>query len=118
MTTKELVSCFFTDLKKYNPTNFKTMTRVDILNDPNNPVMLKSYSSVITRSLIFREKHPEISNEEYNILYFMLKIDLIASFFAEFPDGDPTDLVAFQKQLRAFVKKHPSIMQDIEKAAS
>ena len=78
MTTKELVACFFTDLKKYNPTNFKTMTRVDILNDPTNPVMLKSYSSVITRSLIFREKHPEISNEEYNILYFMLKIDLIA----------------------------------------
>ena len=118
MTTNELVNCFFTDLKKYNPTNFKTMVRVDILSDPSNPIMLKSYSSVITRSLIFREKHMEISNEEYSILYFKLKIDLIATFFSEFPDGDPKNLLAFQKELRAYVRKHPSAIDDIEKVVS
>ncbi len=116
MTTNELIDCFFTDLKKYNPTNFKTLERSS-LDDPNDPVVLKSFSSVITRAQIFREKHPEISQEEFNILYFKLKIDLIAAFFMELPDGSLDDLRAFQKELKHYVRKNPEKYKSIEKEA-
>lgn len=118
MTTNELVNCFFTDLKKYNPTNFKTLERANLTNNSiDDPIVLKSFSSVITRYMIFREKHPEITREENNILYFKLKIDLIAKFFMEYPDTSLDNLIAFQIELKSYLKQHPNFNQEHEKAA-
>lgn len=105
MTTTELINLFFADLHKYNNTNFNTLIRADLSND-NDPIVRKSFSSVITRYFIFREKHPEITDEENKILYFKLKLDLVARYFSEYPDATPEDLIAFQRELKYFVKEH------------
>lgn len=106
MTTEQLVSTFFTDLKGYNSTNFKHIKDADVHADVANPVVLKSFSAVITRYMIFIEKHPEISREENNILYYKLKLDLVADFFRQYPELNPDYLVGFQLELKRFVKEH------------
>lgn len=102
-SAKELTSLFFFDLKKYNPTNYKTIARVDLTKQ--DAIVHKSFSSVLTRYFIFKEKHPEVSNEELRILYFKLKLDLVALYFAEFPDTTTDNLVAFQLELRRYIKE-------------
>ena len=64
MTTNELINLFFSDLKRYNSSNFKTLEKADLAVDGDSPMVRKSFSSVITRYFIFREKHPEITDEE------------------------------------------------------
>lgn len=105
MTTNELINLFFSDLRKYNNTNFNTLLTAD-WSDDSNPIVLKSFSSVITRYLIFREKHPEITDEENKILYFKLKLDQVARYFSEYPDTTAENLVAFQLELKNYVKEH------------
>jgi hypothetical protein len=111
MTTQELINLFFSDLKKYNATNFKTISRADLTND-NDPIVRKSFSSVITRYFIFREKHPEITDEENKILYFKLKLDLVARYFSEYPDTTSDNLIAFQLELKNYIKEHKSEVVD------
>lgn len=111
MTTQELINLFFSDLKKYNATNFKTISRADLTND-NDPIVRKSFSSVITRYFIFREKHPEITDEENKILYFKLKLDLVARYFSEYPDTTSDNLIAFQLELKNYIKEHKSEVAD------
>lgn len=111
MTTQELINLFFSDLKKYNATNFKTISRADLTND-NDPIVRKSFSSVITRYFIFREKHPEITDEENKILYFKLKLDLVARYFSEYPDTTSDNLIAFQLELKNYIKEHKSELAD------
>lgn len=111
MTTQELINLFFSDLKKYNATNFKTISRADLTND-NDPIVRKSFSSVITRYFIFREKHPEITDEENKILYFKLKLDLVARYFSEYPDTTSDNLIAFQLELKNYIKEHKSELVD------
>ncbi len=98
-----LVSQFFYELKRYNSTNFKTLHSIN-LNDKEASVV-KAFSSVITRYFIFCEKHPELSDIDKRILYFQLKIDMIARFFANYPDTNLNDLAAFQTELRYYVKE-------------
>lgn len=101
-SSKELVNTFFSDLKKYNTTNFRTLERADL--SVSDASVHKAFSAVVTRYFIFRERHPEISNAEHNILYFKLKLDLIARYFSEYPDTTPDNLIAFQLELRNYVK--------------
>lgn len=95
---------FFAELKQYNTTNFKALQTANLTDA--NPAVIKAFSSVITRYFIFCEKHPELSPTEMRILYFQLKIDMIARFFANYPDTNINDLVAFQTELRYFIKEN------------
>ena len=115
MTTTELTTCFFSDLKKYNTTNFKTLEKADLSKDGDSPLVRKSFSSVITRYFIFREKHPEITEEENKILYYKLKLDLVARYFSEYPETTTDNLVGFQVELRNYVKENKEHIE-IEKA--
>lgn len=101
--SKELVQLFFADLKKYNATNFKTLQKADITVD--DATVRKCFSAVITRYFIFKERHPEITEAEFNMLYFKLKLDLIARYFAEYPDTSPDNLIAFQLELNNYLKE-------------
>lgn len=99
----ELVRMFFHDLKQFNATNFKSIETADL--SVSNPSVHKAFSSAITRYFIFREKHTEISEAEHNMLFYKLKLDLIARYFSEYPDTTPENLVAFQLELINYVKE-------------
>lgn len=94
---------FFHELKQYNSTNFKALRTASLSEQP--PSVMKAFSSVITRYFIFCEKHPELTDMEKRILYFQLKIDMIARFFANYPDTNLDDLIAFQTELKYYVKE-------------
>lgn len=102
-SSKELTNTFFSDLKRYNATNFKTIERADL--SKQDAVVHKAFSSVLTRYFIFKEKHPEVTEAENKILYFKLKLDMIATYFSEYPETTTDNLVAFQLELRKFVKE-------------
>ena len=102
LSSLELTQLFFKDLKQYNSTNFRTIEKADLSND-DAPVH-KAFSSVVTRYFIFSERHPEISDEEKRILYFKLKIDMIARYFSEYPDVNTDLLKAFQLELKQNVR--------------
>ena len=101
-SSTELVQIFFHDLKQYNTTNFKAIAKADVSADDAS--IHKAFSSVITRYFIFKERHPELSEAEHNILYFKLKLDLIARYFAEYPDTSTDNLIAFQLELQNYLK--------------
>lgn len=92
---------FFSDLKKYNSTNFKMIYKADVSEE--SATVFKSFSSVVTRYFIFVEKHPEISEQDLRMLYYRLSIDLIAQYFSEFPDTCPDNLMPFQDALKQYV---------------
>ena len=102
-SAKELTNLFFCDLKKYNNTNYKTIAKADLTKQ--DAIIHKSFSSVLTRYFIFKEKHPEVSEEELRILYFKLKLDLVARYFSEFPDTTTDNLIAFQLELKQYIKE-------------
>jgi hypothetical protein len=99
-----LATMFFNELKQYNRTNFMNLYTVDISKE--DAAVIKAFSSVITRYFIFCEKHPEITDLDKRILYFRLNIDKIARFFANYPDTDLEDLVAFQAELKHYIKRN------------
>ena len=103
-SSKELTDCFVSDLKRFNATNFKTIAKADL--SKQDATVHKSFSSVITRYFIFREKHPEVSDVEHRMLYFKLKLDMIAKYFSEYPDTTTDNLVAFQIELKDYMKEH------------
>lgn len=102
LSSLELTQLFFKDLKQYNSTNFRTIERADLSVD--DATVHKAFSSVVTRYFIFSERHPEISDEEKRILYFKLKIDMIARYFSEYPDVNTDLLKAFQLELKQNVR--------------
>lgn len=103
LSSNELTQLFFRDLKKYNNTNFKTLAEADL--SKNSAKVHKAFSSVVTRYFIFKEQHPEISDAENNLLYFKLKLDLVAKYFSEYPDTSTDNLVAFQIELKNYMKE-------------
>lgn len=109
-SSNELVQLFFHDLKQYNTTNFKTIARADL--SKNDATVHKAFSSVVTRYFIFKERHPEITDVEHNILYFKLKLDLVARYFSEYPDTTTDNLVAFQLELKNYIKDCKGDMSD------
>ena len=92
---------FFHDLKQYNSTNFRTLCRSDLTSV--TPETVKAFSSVITRYFIFAEKHPEISDLQLRMLYFQLKLDMIGRYFANYPNVNADDLIAFQTELKYYI---------------
>jgi len=103
VSSSELSNCFFLDLKRYNATNFRTLAKADL--SVQDATVHKAFSSVVTRYFIFREKHPEISEVDHKILYYKLKLDLIAKYFSEYPDTTTDNLIAFQLELRNYIKE-------------
>lgn len=103
LSNLELTDLFFSDLKSYNSNNFRTLEKADLTKD--DPKVHKAFSSVVTRYFIFSERHPEVSDEEKRILYFKLKIDMIARYFSEYPDVNLDLLKAFQLELKQHVKE-------------
>lgn len=101
-SSTELVHTFFHDLKKYNSTNFRTIEKANLSNADST--VHKAFSSVVTRYFIFCEKHSELSDIELRILFFKLKIDLIARYFSEYPDVNTDQLRAFQVELHNYIK--------------
>lgn len=112
LSSTELTNCFFFELHQYNSTNFKNILNADL--SKQDPVVHKAFSSVVTRYFIFKEKHPEISEAEHNILYFKLKLDLVAKYFSEYPDTSTDNLIAFQIELKNYVKERASRERAIE----
>lgn len=108
-SSKELTDLFFRNLKEYNSSNFKTLETADLSH--YNAVTHKAFSSVLTRYFIFQEKHPEITEEENKILYFKLKLDLVAQYFSEYPETNTDRLVAFQIELRNFVQNNREYLE-------
>lgn len=103
ISSKELTHTFFHDLKQYNCTNFRTILKADLSKD--DATVHKAFSSVVTRYFIFSERHPEVSDTEKRILYFKLKIDMIARYFSNYPDVSLDELKPFQLELRNYVKE-------------
>lgn len=103
LTSLELTQAFFKDLKSYNSSNFRTIERAVL--DRDDPTVHKAFSSVVTRYFIFAERHPEISAEDKRILYFKLKIDMIARYFSEYPDVNLDLLKPFQLELKQHVRE-------------
>lgn len=101
--TSSLSEMFLGELKKYNSTNYKTLLDADL--SAEDPKVYKSCSSVVTRYFIFAEKHPEISQVDMKMLYFKLKIDLLARYFSEYPAASVEDLQPFQTELKRFAAK-------------
>lgn len=99
-SSQELCELFLHDLKKYNATNYKSILRADLTKQ--DAAVHKAFSSVVTRYFIFREKHPDITDTENKILYFKLKLDLIAKYFSEYPDTTTDNLIAFQLELKSY----------------
>ena len=102
-SSNEIVQMFFHDLKQYNATNFKTIAKADL--SKNDATVHKAFSSVVTRYFIFKERHTELSEPEHNMLYFKLKLDLVARYFTEYPDTTTDNLIAFQLELRNYIKE-------------
>lgn len=103
LSSLELTQTFFHDLKQYNSTNFRTIEKADLSRE--DATVHKAFSSVVTRYFIFAERHPEISDTDKRILYFKLKIDMIARYFSNYPDTNLDELRAFQLELRNYVKE-------------
>lgn len=99
----ELTRLFFSDIKRYNVTNFKAIAKADLTKD--DPSVHKAFSSIVTRYFIFKERHPEISEAEHNMLYFKLKLDLVAKYFSEYPDTTTDNLIAFQLELQKYIRE-------------
>ena len=100
----ELTKLFFRDLKSYNSSNFRTIEKADLSKE--NATVHKAFSSVVTRYFIFAERHPEINESDRRILYFKLKIDMIARYFSDYPDVNLDLLKAFQLELQQYVREN------------
>lgn len=112
----DITELFFHDLKQYNSTNFRTIRSADLRDE--DPAVYKSFSSVVTRFFIFKERHPEISDNDMRILFFRLRIDMIARYFSEYPASSIEDLVPFQNELRRYVDKGKEGVENESDAAS
>lgn len=109
---KQLVELFFGDLKRYNNSNFKAIANADLTK--KDAAVHKAFSSVVTRYFIFKEKHPELSDTDHRMLYYLLKLDLIAVYFSEFPDTSTDYLVAFQLELKRYIRECKRKGEDLD----
>ena len=112
MRSNDLANLFLSELKNYNSSNFKNIVNADL--SKQDPVVHKAFSSVVTRYFIFKEKHPELSESDFNMLYFKLKLDLVAKYFSEYPDTTTDNLIAFQIEVKDYVKERQSRERALE----
>lgn len=111
LSSIELTNTFFSDLKRYNSTNFRTIEKADLTKE--DATVHKAFSSVVTRYFIFAERHPEISDQDKRILYFKLKIDMIARYFSDYPDVNLDLLKAFQLELLQHLRETRGGVDDV-----
>lgn len=116
LSSLELTQLFFRDLKSYNSTNFRTIEKATL--DVDDATVHKAFSSVVTRYFIFAERHPELTSEDKRILYFKLKIDMIARYFSEYPDVNLDLLKPFQLELKQYVRESKGGDYDVESGVS
>jgi hypothetical protein len=109
-SSNELTNLFFSDLRRFNTTNFKTIAKADL--SRQDATVHKAFSSVVTRYFIFKEKHPEVTEVEHKMLYFKLKLDMVATYFSEYPDTTTDNLVAFQLELNKYLRDHNNTQPD------
>ena len=102
-SSNKLSDLFFSELKRYNNSNFKTLVNAKL--EQEDAVVHKACSSVVTRYFIFVEKHPEISESDAKMLYFQARIDMVARYFSEYPASNISDLRPFQDELKRFVER-------------
>lgn len=95
-------SVFFKELKSFNSTNYRTLLNADL--SAEDASIIKAFSSAITRFFIFVEKHPQMSETDKRVLYFKLKLDMVASYFADFPESNIDLLKGFQHELLKYNK--------------
>jgi hypothetical protein len=100
-------SVFFKELKQYNTTNYRALLKADLSIEDASTI--KAFSSAITRFFIFIEKHPEVTETDRRVLYYKLKLDMVAQFFAEFPESNLDLLKGFQFELQSFDKKDDEV---------
>lgn len=103
MECNALKEMFLQELKRYNPNNFNRLIKTDLSSE--SPEALKCYSSAVTRYFIFAENHPEIPREDLNLLYYLLRIDLVAKYFSEYPAAKLEYLRIFQSDLSKFIEE-------------
>lgn len=112
MDLNNIIDIFFRDLKQYNSTNFRTILRADLA--VSDATICKAFSSVVTRYFIFCERRKdEFSSLELRLLFYKLKIDMIARFFSEYPEGDIRQLIAFQCELRNYVNDSTNPLESV-----
>lgn len=114
LPSKQLTELFFHDLKTYNSTNFRTLYTADLdqAKKSVNATVYKAFSSVMTRYFIFCERRPELTLEEKRLLFFKLKIDMVAKYFMDFPDGNIDLLKAFQLELQNYISTKGMVETD------
>ena len=56
------------------------------------------------------------NNIENKVLYFKLKLDLVAKYFSEYPETSTDNLIAFQIELRNYVREHGAEVEIIKEA--
>ena len=98
----DVYTTFFTELKQYNSTNFKTLHTADLTAEADVSTK-KAFSSLVTRYFIFCEKHPELTPTDTYLLYYQLKIDMIARYFANYPNSNINELRSFQLELQNYL---------------
>lgn len=108
--TMSLSEMFFNELHHYNGRNFRALREAD-LSEPN-PADIKAFSSTITRYFIFAEKHPEIPDVMMRMLYFQLKLDMVARYFANYPAASIDELKPFQLELVHYLSENKSKVSD------
>ena len=114
MSDSNIATQFFKDLKQFNNTNYRSLHMADLTDI--QAADAKAFSSVITRYFIFCEKHDEYSDTDKRLLYYQLKLDMIARYFSSYPSSDPRDLMAFQTELRNYIKSKNGGDEDAELA--
>ena len=113
MVCNDTYTQFFKELKQYNSTNFKTLHTANLADDVDVDTK-KAFSSVVTRYFIFCEKHPELSVGETNMLYYKLKIDMIARYFSNYPNSNIDELKPFQLELQNYLELRRTQAEQVE----
>ena len=91
---------FMEETRHYNSTNFRKLrTCLDISHPVLNQPTWKALTSLTTRYWLFIEKHPELTESDRHMLYFLLGIDRIGKLMASYPRIIDEDFQGLIEQL-------------------
>jgi hypothetical protein len=97
---------FFDMTRGHNSTNWGKLvvaikTETPSLNQPT----WKALSSLVTRYWLFIEKHPDMSESDCHMLYYILGIDRIGKLISTYPRYSEEDFRSLQEQLRPIIEE-------------
>jgi hypothetical protein len=115
-SSEQLQDLFFKELKKYNSTNFRDICKANLesTDEEEFDQTCKAFSSAITRYNIFKQKHPEIDRSLMLMLYYKLKLDVIAKYFTVYPDSPVKYFEGFQQDVKSYNDKVTEVSKDEE----